>query len=445
VPAPEQLVNLTSPGPKEGRTSTSGTARAADVFSYPLFRDLERDQRALVGVAAHRDFAANVTYGGHASNEEGRLISGSYFSVLQLKPAAGRLIGPEDDREGGSHNVAVLSHGYWLSRFGGRPSVVNETVLVNGQSLTIVGVIPSGYLGTTLEARPQFYVPLSAASQMIPGWDGFDDRRDHWLYVFGRLKPDVRRDRAEAVMNSLFAGFLRDVELPAQRPRAETREEFLRRRLILEPGHQGQRPEREELAPIFKLLFSVTGVVLLIACANVAGLFLVRTIHRLPEVTVRMSLGASRSRLVRHFLTESGVISLMGTLGGVLVAVWTLDALTSLAPQAAAYFRFEVDSSLFLFAGSVALIVAMLIGVYPAFHGTRLDLASTLRTATTPRSTTRLRTALATTQIALAMGLLVVATLLVKSLLNVGRVDLGIEAERLTTFRVSPESVACRS
>jgi putative ABC transport system permease protein len=443
VPAADQLVNLTSPGPRSGRTSTSGTARSADIFSYPLFRDLERTQSVFTGLAAHRDFPANVAYDGYASSEEGRLVSGSYFPVLGLRPAVGRLLTPQDDRPGEPHDVVVLSHGFWLSRFGGSASAINETIIVNGQSMTIVGATPAEFLGTTLETHTQFYVPLSTANVMMPGWSGFEDRRDHWLYLFGRLKGGIARERAEQVTNGVFSAILRDVELPLQSALTpESREEFTRRRLILEPGRQGHRPEREELASVFTLLFSVTGVVLLISCANVAGLMLVRAIYRMPEVTIRMSLGASRQRLVRHLLIESSLLSAAGALGGLLVALWTLGMVASLIPQAGAYFRMQLDSTQLFFAVGLSAAIALLIGVYPAFHGTRLNLASTLRASATPSATpatAKFRTVLATTQMALAMGLLVVAILLAKSVFNIGRVELGIEPDRLTTFRLSPE------
>ena len=253
VPAADQLVNLTSPGPRSGRTSTSGTARLADIFSYPLFRDLERAQSVFTGLAAHRDFPANVSHSGYASSEEGRLVSGSYFPVLQLRPAVGRLLTLQDDRGDGPHSVVVLSHGYWLSQFGGRASVINETIIVNGQPMTIVGVTPAEYLGTTLETQTQLYVPLSTAAQMMPGWSGFENRRDHWLYLFGRLKVGTARERAEEVMDSIFVAILREVELPLQGALTpQGREEFARRQLILEPGRQGQRPEREELTPFLR-------------------------------------------------------------------------------------------------------------------------------------------------------------------------------------------------
>ena len=183
VPAPAQLVNLSSPGPKTGRTSTSSTFRAEDVFSYPLFRDLEREQRVFTGIAAHRDFVANIVYRGQAWHEEGELVSGSYFPVLAVEPALGRLIGPDDDRTRGAHPVVVLSHSYWQRRFNGDRAAINDRLMVNGQILTIAGVAPPDFAGTTLENRPRIFVPLAMAAVMMPGlrdshtggaWNGFD-------------------------------------------------------------------------------------------------------------------------------------------------------------------------------------------------------------------------------------------------------------------------------
>ena len=173
VPEPEQLVNLSSPGPKAGSTSTnSGFGGAAEVFSYALFRDLERVQTVFTGVAAHRDFSANVAVKGQASNEAAWLVSGSYFPVLGLRPALGRLLTPADDRAIGAHHVTVLSHGYWRTRFNADPTVLNEPIAVNGQLMTIVGVAPQNFVSTTLDDKPQLFVPLSMASLMRPEWNG---------------------------------------------------------------------------------------------------------------------------------------------------------------------------------------------------------------------------------------------------------------------------------
>src|SRR5687767_1189414 len=218
IPAPGELVNLSSPGPKSGGTSAnSGTGGQASVFSYALFRDLERTQTVFTGIAAHRIFDANVSVRNDASHETGWLVSGSYFPVLALKAAVGRLLTADDDRAIGGHPVAVISHDFWERRFNADPAVLDDRLIVNGQALTIVGVTPRDFVSTTLDDRPQVFVPLSMAALMRPGWTGFENRRDHWLYLFARLKPGLSREVAEREINGSFAGILREVEFPAQR------------------------------------------------------------------------------------------------------------------------------------------------------------------------------------------------------------------------------------
>jgi putative ABC transport system permease protein len=452
VSAPEQLVNLSSPGPKTGRTSTGGTFRSEHVFSYPLFRDLERDQRAFTGIAAHREFVAHVSYRDQASSEEGRLVSGSYFPVLALGPALGRLLGPDDDRTRGMHPVVVLSHPFWQTRFNANPAVLNDTLVVNGQPLTIVGVAPRDFAGTTLENRPQIFVPLTMAALMMPGlrnphdggaWNGLDDRRDHWVYLFARLQPALSRENAERIINVPFRALINDVELPAQRSGlgSSAREQFKNRRLLLEPGSQGQRPERGELGQMFVLLFCVAALVVIIACANIVNLLLARAASHERDITIRLSLGAGRARLVRQMLTESFLLAAGGGLIGLALARWTLTGIAALvANQADAMLRFELDRTVFVFTIVLCSGMALLIGLYPALLATRRDLASALKggTAGGP-SAARIRASLATAQVALSMGLLVTAGLFTRSLANVSRVELGIRVTGVTTFRVAPE------
>jgi predicted permease len=452
VPAPGQLVNLSSPGPRPGRISTSSTFGPDAVFSYPLFRDLEREQRVFTGIAAHRDFGAHVSYRDQASSEEGGLVSGSYFPVLALKPALGRLLGPEDDRTRGAHPVVVLSHSYWRTRFNADPAVLNDSLMVNGHALTIVGVAPQGFVGTTLENRPRIFVPMTMAALMMPGlrdphrggvWNGFEDRRDHWLYLFARLNPGISLENAERTINIPFAAIINDVEFPAQRSGLgdAARERFKNRRLLLEPGGRGQRPERAELHGVFLLLFCVTGFVVLIACANIANLLLARAASRERDTIVRLSLGAGRRRLVRQMLTESFLLAAAGGLAGLAMARWTLGGIAELVPaQANAMLRFELDSTVLLFTTLLCAGMALLFGLYPALLATRRDLATAIRGGTGgTRSTARFRTSLATAQVALSMALLVTAGLITKSLLNLSRVELGIRVAGVTTFRLSPE------
>lgn len=454
VPAPDQLVNLLSPGPRFGRTSSSGTSGADAMFSYPLFRDLEQAQTVFTGLAAHRDFPANVAYKGQASSEAGRLVSGSFFPVLALQPALGRLLTPADDRARDAQYVVVLSHEYWRIRFNADPAILNDRLTVNGQVMTIVGVAPPTFTSTTLEDRPRIFVPLSMAVLMMPGardprldrgvWNPFEDRGDHWLILFGRLKPGISRETAAATMNRAFTAILNDIELPRV-PRVfgeAARDQFRNRRLILEPGAYGQRPERAELSRVLLFLFCVTAAVLAIACANIANLLLARAASRSAEMTVRLAIGANRARLVRYLLIESCLFAGTGALGGLIVAAWILAAISSLGPVQWAATDFGLDLTMLSFTTAVSAAMALLVGLYPALHSTRRDLTSALKSNTTtsaPRAVARFRMTLATVQIALSMALLIIAGLFARSLLNMSRVELGIDASRLLTFRVSPE------
>jgi predicted permease len=455
LPAPEELVNLSSPGPKPGRTSYSGTFGRDAVFSYPLFRDLERDQTMFTGLAAHRDFAANVVYRGQASSETGFLVSGSYFPVLALRPALGRLLLPNDDRARDAGHVVVLSHQYWRTRFNADPGVLGDALVINGQPMTIVGVTPRAFTSTTLESHPQIFVPLTMAALMMPGlrdphtgngtWNGFDDRRDHWLYLFARLKPGMSRETAETAINGAFAGIINGVELSALRAHIGSdaeRTQFSNRRLFLEPGGQGQRPERAELVRVLVLLFCVTGIVFLIACANVANLMLARGATRATDLTVRLAIGAGRGRLVRHLLLESCVLSAIGGIGGLIAAAAALHAIGSSMPGQWLATQFEPDVTMLAFALAMSTLTVLLVGLYPALYATRHDVMSVLKTGTTAsasRTAARLRTGIATLQVALSTALLIVAGLFARSLLNMSRVDLGIDTESLATFRISPE------
>jgi hypothetical protein len=177
VAEPTRLVNLAAPGPNPGSQSCNQSGGCQEVFSYRMFRDLEAAETMFSGVAAHRLFGANISYRGQTMNGTGTLVSGSYFPVLGIRPALGRLLTPEDDRVIGAHPVAVLSHSYWETRHGSSPDVLNEAIVVNGQALTIVGVAPRGFDGTTLGSRPAVFVPLTMRGLMYPGFQGFENRR----------------------------------------------------------------------------------------------------------------------------------------------------------------------------------------------------------------------------------------------------------------------------
>ena len=445
VQGPERLVNLTAPGPKPGSQSCNDAGNCEAVFSYPMFRDLERAQSVFTGLAAHRAFGANLAYRGQTLNGEGMLVSGSYFPVLGLRPALGRLLTPADDRTVGGHFVAVLSHGYWESRLGADPAVLNETIVVNGQSMTVVGVAPRGFEGTTLGTQPRVFVPLSMRGLMSPGFDGFDDRRSYWAYVFGHLKPGVSLEQARIGLKSVYQPIVADVEAPLQKGMSDqTMAQFRTKEIGLEEGRRGQSSiHRESRVPLL-LLFSITGIVLLIACANIANLLLARAARRSQEMAVRLSLGATRGQLLAQLLTESILLALLGGAASLLVARWTLAGIASFLPaEAAGTLQFELRLPMVFFAAALSLGTGLLFGMFPALHSTRPDLVSALKAnAGQPsgaRAAARFRTSLVTAQIALSMALLISAGLFLKSLANISRVDLGLRIDDIVTFGISPE------
>jgi len=443
VQAPGALVNLSAPGPKPGQQQCGQAGDCSTVFSYPMFRDLEKAQTAFTGLAAHRGLGTNLSYRGRTLNAEGALVSGSYFPVLGLRPVLGRLLEPEDDRVPGSHFVVVLSHAYWRTHFNQDPNVLNERLVVNGQPMTIVGVAPAGFSGTTLGDDPKVFVPLSMRELLVPGWKGLENRRSYWVYLFARLRPGMSLEQARASINVPYRAIINEVEAPLQRGMSDqTMRRFRAKQVEIEPGARGQSTVRRDARASLILLFSVTGVVLLIACANIANLLLARAAGRASEMAVRLSIGAGRGHLIRQLLVESCLLAMFGGVAGLLVARWTLTGIAAILPADSAI-SMELDRDAVLFAGAVSLATGFVFGLFPALHSTRPDLVSTLKGTTGQpsgaRAAARFRTALATAQIALSMALLVAAGLFTKSLMNVSRVDLGLRSEKLVVFAVSPD------
>jgi predicted permease len=445
VQAPRELVNLSAPGPKPGSQSCNQAGNCQEVFSYPMFRDLQKAHAVFTDIAAHRLFGANLAYRNQTLNGEGVMVSGSYFPILGVRPAIGRLLSPEDDQKVGESLVVVLSHAYWTTRFNRDPNVLNDTLIVNGQHLTIVGVGPEGFDGTTLGARPQVFVPITLRGLMNPGFNQFHNRRTYWAYLFARLRPGVTTEEARTQLNVPYRAILNDVEAPLQRGMSDqTMARFRTRQVLVEEGSRGQSSVDAEARTPLLLLLGVTGLVLLIACANIANLLLARAAARSNEMAIRLSIGANRRQLVGQLLTESCVLALAGGIAGLIVARWTLNAIFAMLPaEASSTLAVSVDATVLLFAAAITLGTGLLFGLFPALHTTRPDLLPTLKgQAGQPgggRSARWFRSTLATTQIAISMALLVCAGLFTRSLLNVSRVELGIDIDHLITFGVSPE------
>lgn len=444
VPNPVELINLEAPGPKPGQTQCSQAGNCEVVLSYPMYRDLERTQTVLTGLAAHRGFGPSLAIDGEPLTGQGVMVSGSYFPTLQLQPAAGRLLTPADDAVIGANFVTVLSYDFWRDRFGAAPTAVGKTIRINGKSFTIVGVAPREFSGTTLGMRPVVYVPISMRAELEVGFSNFENRRSYWMYVFGRLKPGVSLSQATASLNGLYRPIIHDVEVPLQEDMSEqTRVRFKARTLTVIEGRQGQSSMHDEARTPLYLLMGVTGVVLLIACANVANLLLARGAGRAAEMGVRLALGASRGQLLALLLTESVLLAFIGGVASLIVAKTTLSVIAAMMPaEATGALRLELQPQVIFFTAGLALVTGFLFGLFPALHSTRSDLIGVIRAGagqlTGGKAAARFRATLVTVQIALSMALLVSAGLFLKSLLNVTRVDLGVQVNDIATFAVSP-------
>ena len=446
VTGAERLVNFSAPGPKQGSTSCGEAGSCDDVFSYPMFRDLQKAKLgAFTAIAGHRDISANISYGRSAFARRGYLVSGSYFPTLQIRPVLGRLLSPLDD-ETGAPPAIVLAYWFWDTSLGADASVIGKTLTVNGKPATIVGVAPQAFNGTTYGSRPAFYATLAVGPVIGMGVERqIEDRRAYWIYVFARLAPSATIEQARTQVNGVYQPIIRDVEAPLQREmRDSVMARFLAKRVVIKPGARGQSDLGREASPVLYMLFAITGLVLLIACANIANLLMARATNRELEMAIRLSLGATRRQLLTQLLTETMTLAVIGGVLSLAFASWTLQGISALLPQ-------QVNEDLALgmnwaavgFAAALSLATGFAFGLFPALHSTRPDLVTALRNNSGKlaggRTARRFRTTLATAQIALAMALLMSAGLFLKSLWKVSRADLGVRVENLVTFSLAPE------
>ena len=446
VAGADRLVNFSAPGPKNGSMSCGDAGSCDDVFSYPMFRDLQKAKlKSFTALAGHRDIGANVSYQRSAFARRGLLVSGSYFPILQLRPALGRLLSPVDDETGATPAV-VLAHWFWEASLGADPTVIGKTLIVNGKTTTIVGVAPENFNGTTYGARPAFFATLALGPVIGTGIERqIEDRKAYWIYAFARLVPSATIEQARAEVNTTYQPIIRDVEAPLQRNMADSvMKRFLAKQVVIVPGARGQSDMGKEASPVLFMLFAITGLVLLIACANIANLLMARATSRELEMAIRLSLGATRRQLLLQLLTETLTLAVIGGALSLAFASWTLQGISALLPQ-----QFNEDLALGMnwaavgFAAVLSLATGFVFGLFPALHSTRPDLVTSLRNNSGKlaggRTARRFRTTLATGQIALAMALLMSAGLFLKSLWKVSRADLGVRVENLVTFSVTPE------
>ena len=444
VDRPEELVSVTSPEDfKSGRNSTNDSGGGQFIFSYPMFRELEKHSQGLSGIGAFRALEANLSFGKQTVAGSMLVVSGGYFPTLGVRPLMGRMLTPQDDA-GAGNAVAVLSYGYWADRLGGETDVLNQPLRINGQMFTVVGVAPKGFSGTTLGSESDVYVPLVFKPLLTPNWNGTDVWSDYWLYLIARPQRGFSRTQAEAALNSVYAGL---VEQQSKMPKffyQKRLDRFLHSRLTLKDGSHGQSALRDESRSPLLILMCATVLVLLIAMANAANLLLARSAARRREMAIRAAMGAGRGELMGQMLTEALLLAAAGGVAGLAFAVVTLKLLLAelSGDTPIHYVQAQLEWPVLLFGLGLSVLTGLLFGLYPAWEAARSSSAATLKTESGQSSGTaasaRVRKVLVCAQVMVSAVLLIPTGLFLKSLVNLMHVDLGMKTENVIGFSVSP-------
>jgi predicted permease len=438
VKDPQQLVLLDGPGAFQGRTFNNGT------FSYPIYRDFRDRTTVFDGVIGRFPAPLTLIINGQSERVAGELVTGNYFDVLGARAQIGRTFKPDDDTTPGGHPIVVLSDGYWTRRFARDPGVVNRTLTLNGMPMTVVGVTAPGFNGIVLGENPDVMVPVSMKAQMTPTWDDLQNRRSRWLTVMARLQRGVSREQAEAAMNVIYRQ-INEQELADIKTTSKTfRERFLNKHLFLREGQRGRSDLRQEFSTPILVLMGMVGLVLLIACANVANLLMARGAARQKEVAIRVALGASRASIVRQRLVESLILSAGGAVLGLLFAWWTGAVLLRALPfdDAARSLTAAPDLRVTVFALVTGVVTAIVFGLAPALQSTRPVLTSTLKdesgSVVGGTGHARFRKSLVVIQVGMSVLLLAGATLFARSLYNLKTLNPGFKTEQLLAFSIDP-------
>ncbi|MGH9816522.1 MAG: ABC transporter permease, partial [Candidatus Acidiferrales bacterium] len=441
---PESLVMLYQRG------SHNGSNMGSRMHSYPIYQDYQQKAEPLAEVLCRRLVSTSLSVDNQTERVDAEMVSGNFFTMLGVKPALGRVFNSqEDDQVYQGHPVVVLSYDYWATRFARDRNVIGKKIFVNNYPMSIIGVSAAGFAGLDPAQSPQIRVPIQMKPVMVPEWTWvhMDDRRTRWVQVFARLKPGYTAESAQAPMQGLFHQ-IREYEatLPAAAKwSAYSREQFLKGTLRVEKAATGYSNLRNDFSNALIVLMCMVGLVLLIACANVANLLIARAFARQKEISVRLSLGASRGQLVRQLLVESMVLSLGGGLAGILLAFAMTRGLLALVPAEGnpLLIRPEPDARILLFTLGVTFLTGLIFGLVPAFRATRPDpwttLKDTIGSVAGRGGSLFLRKGLIAAQVALSFLLLFGAGLFVRSLQNLKTTDTGFrEMDNLVTFQLSP-------
>src|SRR5262247_3404475 len=424
---------------KERGDSSLGISGSSSSLSYPEYTAHRDNTQSFAGLTAYADASLTLS-GAEAEGIRGLLVAGNYFSTLGAEMALGRAIAPEECQTPGASPVVVLSHSFWRRRLGADPSLVGKTLTLNRQPFTVIGVTSPDFHGAELEP-PDAWAPLTMQVQLIPGEDLLPQHNFAWLEVVGRLKPGVSPAQAQAEM--MLGARQLDLAYPGRKTQ-----------IIVAPGNFLSNPRvRNKVFGVTALLMAAVGLVLLIACANVANLSLARAATRQKEIAVRLALGASRLRIVRQLLTESALISVIGGLAGLLAASWILrilyHVLIARLPEFPPYLNLQLDYRIFGFTMLAAISAGVAAGLIPALQASRPDLTSALKDEGSifgqHLSQSRLRNGLVVTEIAMSLTLLIGAGLLARHLQKAQTIDIGFEPQNLLSVAVNLNAAGAQS
>jgi predicted permease len=441
VKDPQQLVMLA------GRGRHYGGNNGRDKLSYPMYQDIRDRNRVFAGMFCTHGETMSASFDGRTELVLGELVSGNFFRVLGIGAAVGRVFTGSDDLYQGGHPLAVLSYGYWKSRFAGDRGILGKRIMVNGYPLTVIGVSQAGFDGVEPGFAPQIRVPMTMATSLPPGgtFNRLSDRRFRWLEVFGRLRPGIAREKAQAGLQPLFHQIL-DLEVQQKefaKASLFTKAEFLKMHLELMPGATGRSYLRDQFSKPLLALMAIVALVLLIACSNLANLLIARASARQKEIAVRLALGASRARLIRQLLVESLVLSVAGGALGVGLAALIDRTLIDFLPARSTPLSLSStpDWAVLGFTALIAVMAGVVFGLAPALQSTRPRLADTLKdqaAAVLHGGSVKLRKSLAVAQVALSLLLLIAAGLFLQSLRNLKFTNPGFDVRGLVSFGIEP-------
>jgi predicted permease len=446
VQRPKELVRFVWTGSFSGWASSFG-GDSSNYFSYPMYKDLRDQNQVFQGLLAAVRSSAGVSWHNQAENKDAEVVTGNYFQVLGLKPAAGRLLTQQDDTAKGANPVVVLSYDYWRARFAGSRDVVGQSLLINGHPFTILGVAPDNFHSAIGGYRPGVFIPISMTDVAIPRMSQIDSLNDHqsiWLTLVARLKPGVSPSQAEASLGPLWHS-LRAYELTLYKSHTDRfKKRFLDdSRLQVKDDSTGFSPGRTGLKTPLIILMSMAGLLVAMCSINVATLLLLRAAGRAREMSMRYALGAKRSRIISQLLVEGGLLGLAGAAAGLVLApVVTrtlLRLMTSSEPGSEPYSA-SIDIRVLLFTLAVSVVASLLFSFAPVFHFLRPDLANALRqnAGTATKGSQRFRKVAVGAQIALSVLLLGGAGLFVRTLENLRHQSVGFDTGNLATFSLDP-------